>query len=103
MGSWGVWGGLGLVCVCVCCKQLHIHFAAVLSKGWYILWCISLFTDVVIPESPEAYIKLTESTLRSSSGTHPVSACRIKHTHSYNHRINQNIISGMVHVDSVFR
>ncbi|XP_026089205.1 nesprin-2-like [Carassius auratus] len=25
-------------------------------------------TDVVIPESPEAYIKLTENTLRSSSG-----------------------------------
>ena len=27
-----------------------------------------LFSDVVIPESPEAYIKLTENTLKSSSG-----------------------------------
>lgn len=27
-----------------------------------------LFPDVVIPESPEAYIKLTENTLKSSSG-----------------------------------
>uniref|UniRef100_A0AAR2ILP8 Spectrin repeat containing, nuclear envelope 1b n=1 Tax=Pygocentrus nattereri TaxID=42514 RepID=A0AAR2ILP8_PYGNA len=31
-------------------------------------------TDVVIPESPEAYIKLTENTLRSSSGRHLVRA-----------------------------
>lgn len=27
-----------------------------------------VFPDVVIPESPEAYIKLTEKTLKSSSG-----------------------------------
>lgn len=30
--------------------------------------CMSLFPDVVIPESPEAYIKLTVNTLKSSSG-----------------------------------
>lgn len=29
---------------------------------------MSLFPDVVIPESPEAYIKLTENTLKSSCG-----------------------------------
>lgn len=29
---------------------------------------MSFFPDVVIPESPEAYIKLTENTLKSSSG-----------------------------------
>ena len=32
---------------------------------------ISFFPDIVIPESPEAYIKLTENTLRSSSGRQP--------------------------------
>uniref|UniRef100_A0A3P8TBY5 Spectrin repeat containing nuclear envelope protein 1 n=1 Tax=Amphiprion percula TaxID=161767 RepID=A0A3P8TBY5_AMPPE len=30
--------------------------------------CMCFFPDVVIPESPEAYIKLTENTLKSSSG-----------------------------------
>uniref|UniRef100_A0A8C2KL13 Spectrin repeat containing, nuclear envelope 1a n=1 Tax=Cyprinus carpio TaxID=7962 RepID=A0A8C2KL13_CYPCA len=35
-------------------------------------------TDVVIPESPEAYIKLTENTLRSSSGRQKVVACVIE-------------------------
>lgn len=32
--------------------------------------CVLIFTDVVIPESPEAYLKLTESTLRSTAGEH---------------------------------
>ncbi|XP_022518839.2 nesprin-1 isoform X7 [Astyanax mexicanus] len=38
-------------------------------------------TDVVIPESPEAYIKLTENTLRSSSGE---TARNILDCHSHN-------------------
>jgi len=32
------------------------------------VYVVSLFPDVVIPESPEAYIKLTENTLKTSSG-----------------------------------
>lgn len=31
----------------------------------------ALFADVMIPESPEAYIKLTESAIRNTSGRHP--------------------------------
>lgn len=46
------------------------------GESWTCRWsfqlkveCIFfLFSDVVIPESPEAYIKLTENTLKSSSG-----------------------------------
>uniref|UniRef100_A0A8K9XYB1 Spectrin repeat containing nuclear envelope protein 1 n=1 Tax=Oncorhynchus mykiss TaxID=8022 RepID=A0A8K9XYB1_ONCMY len=34
----------------------------------YLRSAAAVLSDVVIPESPEAYIKLTESTLRSSSG-----------------------------------
>jgi len=30
----------------------------------------ALFADVVIPENPEAYVKLTESAIRNSSGRH---------------------------------
>lgn len=36
-----------------------------------LLVCVVVYfssTDIVIPESPEAYIKLTENTLKSSSG-----------------------------------
>lgn len=32
------------------------------------MYCIMFLPDVVIPESPEAYVKLTEKTLRSSTG-----------------------------------
>lgn len=32
------------------------------------MYCIMFLPDVVIPESPEAYVKLTEQTLRSSTG-----------------------------------
>lgn len=34
------------------------------------VYCIMFLPDVVIPESPEAYVKLTEQTLRSSIGMH---------------------------------
>ena len=32
------------------------------------VYCIMFLPDVVIPESPEAFVKLTEQTLRSSTG-----------------------------------
>lgn len=32
------------------------------------VYCTMFLPDVVIPESPEAYVKLTEQTLRSSTG-----------------------------------
>ncbi|KAI5615121.1 nesprin-1 isoform X2 [Silurus asotus] len=38
------------------------------GQGGTVCGTTAALTDVVIPESPEAYIKLTESTLRSSSG-----------------------------------
>lgn len=49
---------------------------------------MSFFPDVVIPESPEAYIKLTENTLKSSSGrkqqTPGATACDREHAMSHN-------------------
>jgi hypothetical protein len=33
----------------------------------------ALFADVVIPESPEAYVKLTENAIRNTSGRREVS------------------------------
>lgn len=53
-------------------KSLHkqVRFSSVTKKKSRYEPCMfmCLFPDVVIPESPEAYIKLTENTLKSSSG-----------------------------------
>ena len=32
------------------------------------VYCTMFLPDVVIPDSPEAYVKLTENTLRSTTG-----------------------------------
>lgn len=41
------------------------------------VYCTMFLPDVVIPESPEAYVKLTEKTLRSSTGRQQQTpACR---------------------------
>lgn len=48
------------------------------------VYCAMFLPDVVIPESPEAYVKLTEQTLRSSTGrqqqTKMTSALQRRHT-----------------------
>lgn len=48
------------------------------------VYCTMFLPDVVIPESPEAYVKLTEQTLRSSTGrqqqTKVTSALQRRHT-----------------------
>lgn len=63
----------------------------------------ALFTDVVIPENPEAYVKLTENAIRNTSGRHkewdraphaalqqpPFSQCSFPASHSFGARACQ--------------
>ncbi|XP_073712130.1 nesprin-1 isoform X2 [Misgurnus anguillicaudatus] len=60
------------------------------------LLCITTtaLTDVVIPESPEAYIKLTENTLRSSSGETARLVDNMLDTSRYSHQQTDDIKCG---------
>uniref|UniRef100_A0A672NJW8 Nesprin-1-like n=1 Tax=Sinocyclocheilus grahami TaxID=75366 RepID=A0A672NJW8_SINGR len=62
------------------------------GEDGYLQSSASALSDVVIPESPEAYLKLTEHTLRSSAGRHQRQLDKALNTSCFHLQQTENII-----------